>query len=250
LFYSHYINSFPITGYKSLGGRQVTFKGLLFDKDGTLFHFQESWGEWMSQIINDLTAGSTRDRKMMAKVLGFDLIQKTFHKDSVFIAGVAGEFLSIIEPYSCRLKGDALREFITSKSVKLIQVPVTNLPKLFAQLKSQNILLGIVTNDCEEPAKSQLESAKILDYFDFVVGCDSGYGAKPETGQLLEFLNIFDLKSHEVAMIGDSTHDLKAAQKAKIYSVGVLTGVAEEKELMPYADKILDSIESIPSWLR
>ena len=204
----------------------------------------------MSQVINDLTTGSTSDRKMMAKALGFDLKQKTFLKESVFIAGAAGEFLSLIELYSRRLKGNTLREFITSKSVKLTQVPVTNLPKLFYQLKSQNILLGIVTNDCEEPAKSQLESAKILDYFDFVVGCDSGYGAKPETGQLIEFLNIFDLKPHEVAMIGDSTHDLKAAQKAKIYSIGVLTGVAEEMELMPYADKILDSIEAISSWLR
>ena len=45
----------------------MTFKGLIFDKDGTLFHFQESWGEWMSQIINELTTDSTRDRKMMAK---------------------------------------------------------------------------------------------------------------------------------------------------------------------------------------
>ena len=228
----------------------MAFKGLLFDKDGTLFHFQESWGEWMRQIINELTTDSTRDRKMMAKALGFDLNQKTFLKESVFIAGAAGEFLSIIEPYSRRLKGNRLREFITSKSVKLIQVPVTNLPQLFDQLKSQNIFLGIVTNDCEEPAKSQLESAKILDYFDFVVGCDSGYGAKPEPGQLIEFLNIFDLKSYEVAMIGDSTHDLMAAQKAKIYSVGVLTGVAEKEELMPHADKILDSIEELPSWLR
>jgi len=51
-------------------------------------------------------------------------------------------------------------------------------------------------------------------------------------------------------MIGDSTHDLMAAQKAKIYSVGVLTGVAEKEELMPHADKILDSIEELPSWLR
>jgi phosphoglycolate phosphatase len=51
-------------------------------------------------------------------------------------------------------------------------------------------------------------------------------------------------------MIGDSTHDLKAAKAAQIYAVGVLTGVAEKKELEPYADNILDSIEKIPFWLK
>jgi len=228
----------------------VTFKGLLFDKDGTLFHFQESWGEWMYQVIIDLTTGFRNDREMMAKALGFDLKKKLFLKKSVFIAGSAGEFLYSIEPYSRKIKGDSLREFITNKSIKLKQSPVTNLPRLFKTLKSKEIFLGIATNDCEDPARSQLKSARILDYFDFVAGCDSGYGAKPGAGQLLEFCSAFNLDSTEVAMIGDSTHDLKAAKAAQIYAVGVLTGVAEKKELEPYADKILDSIEKIPLWLK
>ena len=65
----------------------MTFKGLIFDKDGTLFHFQESWGEWMNQVINDLTTGSTGDRKMMAKALGFDLKQKAFYKENPEYSG-------------------------------------------------------------------------------------------------------------------------------------------------------------------
>ncbi len=228
----------------------MTFRGLLFDKDGTLFRFQESWGEWMHAVICDLTTGSPNDSIMMAKALGFDLKKKVFLKESVFIAGSAGEFLSVIEPYSRSIKGDRLRAFITSKSIKLSQIPVTDLSKLFSQLKSKDIILGIATNDCEDPAKAQLESAKILDYFEFVAGCDSGYGAKPAAGQLLAFCKTFDLRPDEVAMIGDSIHDLKAAQEAQMFAIGVLTGVAGEKELKPYADKILHSIRELPSWLK
>ena len=55
---------------------------------------------------------------------------------------------------------------------------------------------------------------------------------------------------NDVAMIGDSTYDLKAAKTAQMYSLGVLTGVATEKELSPYADIILKSIEDLPDWLQ
>ena len=228
----------------------MTFKGLIFDKDGTLFHFQESWGDWMYQVINELTDGKTGEKNLMADALGFNLKEKEFRKNSVFIAGAAGEFISCIEPYSQNLKGDDLMEFITNKSINLVQKPVTNLPLLFRQLKAKNIFLGIATNDCEKPALSQLEAAKILTYFDFVAGSDSGYGAKPKAGQLLKFLSEFNLLPNDVAMIGDSTHDLKAAKTAQMYSLGVLTGVATEKELSPYADTILKSIEVLPDWLQ
>ena len=32
----------------------LRFKGLIFDKDGTLFHFQESWGSWLDEVLNDI----------------------------------------------------------------------------------------------------------------------------------------------------------------------------------------------------
>ena len=56
---------------------------------------------------------------IIGNTLGFDLKKKIFLKKSVFIAGSAGEFLCSIEPYSRKLKGDSLREFITNKSIKL-----------------------------------------------------------------------------------------------------------------------------------
>ena len=49
-------------------------------------------------------------------------------------------------------------------------------------------------------------------------------------------------------MVGDSTHDLIAAKKAGVHAIGVLTGVAEKKELDPYADIILTSIQDIPNY--
>ena len=75
------------------------------------------------------------------------------------------------------------------------------------------------------------------------------WGFKPETGQLEAFCKSLKLNVRDVAMVGDSTHDLIAAKKAGVHAIGVLTGVAEKKELDPYADIILTSIEDIPNYL-
>ena len=71
--------------------------------------------------------------------------------------------------------------------------------------------------------------------------------AKHET--LEAFCRSLNLKPREVAMIGDSTHDLIAAKKAGLYAIGVLTGVAKRSELELYADKILKSIKDLPIFL-
>ena len=133
--------------------------------------------------------------------------------------------------------------------MQLVQKPVGDLKVLFEYLKSKKILLGVATNDNEIPCKSQLQKERIIQYFDFIAGSDSGYGSKPEIGQLEAFCRSFNLNPNEVAMIGDSTHDLIAAKRAGLYPIGVLTGVAKRKELELYTDKILRSIEDLPNYL-
>ena len=207
----------------------LRFKGLIFDKDGTLFHFQESWGSWLDEVLNDICEKSISKKRQLSKILGFNFSKKKFFEDSPFIAGTTEEFLASIESFSDNLKGKELEEFINSKLMQLVQKPVGDLKVLFEYLKSKKILLGIATNDNEIPCKSQLEKERIIKYFDFIAGSD--------------------LKPSEVAMIGDSTHDLIAAKKAGLYAIGVLTGVAKRSELELYADKILKSIKDLPIFL-
>ncbi len=227
----------------------MRFKGLIFDKDGTLFHFQESWGNWLDEVLNNICEKSISKKKQLAEILGFNLSKKIFFENSPFIAGTTEEFLSSIESFSDNLKGKELEEFINSKLMQLVQKPVGDLKVLFEYLKSKKILLGVATNDNEIPCKSQLQKERIIQYFDFIAGSDSGYGFKPEIGQLEAFCRSFNLNPNEVAMIGDSTHDLIAAKRAGLYPIGVLTGVAKRKELELYTDKILRSIEDLPNYL-
>ena len=89
----------------------------------------------------------------------------------------------------------------------------------------------------------------MLDLFDFVAGYDSGYGGKPEPGQLLGFCANTGLAPADCIMVGDSTHDLDAGRAAGMRTIGVLTGPAPASELRPLADLVLASIADIPAWI-
>ena len=45
----------------------MRFKGLIFDKDGTLFHFQESWGDWLDEVLEILSGDSIEKKQKMLK---------------------------------------------------------------------------------------------------------------------------------------------------------------------------------------
>ena len=87
----------------------------------------------------------------------------------------------------------------------------------------------------------------ICDLFDFVAGFDSGHGVKPSANPLLAFGKAVDLPMQNVAMVGDSTHDLCAGRAAGVgMTIGVLTGAAIAEDIEPCADLILDNISAIP----
>ena len=56
----------------------LRFKGLIFDKDGTLFHFQESWGSWLDEVLNDICEKSISKKRQLSKILGFNFSKKKF----------------------------------------------------------------------------------------------------------------------------------------------------------------------------
>ena len=98
-------------------------------------------------------------------------------------------------------------------------------------------------------ARRHLTDAGVLHLFDFIAGCDSGWGGKPAPGQLVAFAAYLGIDPAQAAMVGDSTHDLHAARAAGMASVAVLTGVADIAELQPHADVVLPDISGLAGWL-
>ncbi len=223
--------------------------GLLFDKDGTLFDFQSTWGPWARQVFLDVARGDAAKAGELAAGLGYDFANQTFTRDSVIIAGTPDEVAVALLAVAPDWEERDLLGHLNDVAASIPQVEPVPLIPLLTGFRAAGLRLGVATNDAEAPARAHLATADILHLFDFVAGYDSGFGAKPATGMQVEFCTKAGLAPEQVAMVGDSTHDLRAGRAAGMTTIGVLTGMAGKEELAPFADVILDNIGGIPAWL-
>lgn len=218
---------------------------LIFDKDGTLFDFRLSWGAWTRSLLAELGDADG----LLARVLGYDVARNDFAPDSPVIAMTTPEIADILLPH---LPGQGLEELLARMnqlSADAPMVPAVDLPVVLGALRARGLKLGLATNDTEIPARRHLAGAGVLELFDFVVGCDSGYGGKPAPGQLLGFVQQCGLTPARVAMVGDSLHDLDAGRAAGMKAVAVLTGIATRSDLAPHADVVLTNISELGGWI-
>jgi phosphoglycolate phosphatase len=221
---------------------------VIFDKDGTLFDFRASWGAWTQSVLAEFAPDAAEARRLGA-VLGYDPDTRTFTPTSPVIAMTTPEIAAILHGHLTGITLGALNDRLNALSAAAPMLPAVPLREVLSALKARGLHLGLATNDTEHPARVHLERAGVLDLFDYVVGCDSGWGGKPAPGQLLEFLRRFDLTPSRVAMVGDSRHDLEAGRAAGMHAVAVLTGIATRDELAEHADVVLDNISGIAAWI-
>ena len=225
---------------------QHSIKGLLFDKDGTLFDYQTTWGPWAENFISEVSDGDVKIAHQIATTLGFNQDKGRFLPTSKFIAGTTEEVLEVVLSAIPSMSINTLEKIYFDSTAKATLSPPVPLKPLLHQFKRNKIKIGVATNDHETTAINHLSRANIKEDFDFIVGYDSGFGSKPEPGMLNAFCNTTGLKSHEIAMVGDTLHDLEAGQRANMLTIGVLTGMATREELETKATVVLNHIGEIP----
>ncbi len=238
------------TGSSALSGRMTRYDAILFDKDGTLFDFQASFGGWASDLVAALAGGESGLAEVLAAEIDLDLVARRFGPSSMVIAGTAEDIAGALLPH---LPGGAsLSELIERIDRSAMAVPLEEsvpLAPFLAGLGARGLALGVVTNDSEAPARRHLERTGHLERFGIVVGYDSGHGAKPAPGPLLAAAAMLGVAPDRTVMVGDSRHDLVAGRAAGMTTIGVLTGPATEADLAPLADAVLPDIGHLPDWL-
>jgi phosphoglycolate phosphatase len=230
-------------------------RGILFDKDGTLFDFQATWTRVLEAVL-DTQAPDRETWAAMAQSGGYDPVRGCFLPGSPVVAGSTGQIAALWAELLPGLGAAKIERVLDDTGLSVLADPaalfpaVADLPGLLGGLRTSGYRLGVATHDSEQGARIQLSAAGAVTAFDFIAGYDSGHGLKPGPGMLLAFAAATGIPPASVIMVGDSRHDLEVGRNAgAAMTVGVLTGPATHDDLVPYADHILPSIEHLPALL-
>lgn len=82
------------------------------------------------------------------------------------------------------------------------------------KFKAQGLRLACITNKAEAFTLPLLERSGLLGHFEVVVSGDMLPRQKPDPMQLVWICGRFDIRPHEMLLIGDSLNDAKAARAA------------------------------------
>ena len=231
-----------------------TIRGLLFDKDGTLLDFNATWLPFAREQALKAAGGSEAMASALLVMSGFDPQHGTFLPGSVMAAGSGRQVTQTFYPHLSGRQLDILVAKLdrdAAAHLKSCAVMIAGASAALRTLHAAGYALGIATNDSEDGAHQSLDVMEVDDLFAKVIGYDSVANPKPAPDMLHAFAEATGLEPHEIAVIGDNSHDLEMARAASAgLAVGVLSGNGTREALEPLADVILASVADLPAHLR
>lgn len=220
-------------------GKQVTCRGILFDKDGTLLDFLQLWGPWAESLLNQLESqlselgasftvereqvlGTVRNRE--GQLIGYDLqgplAIATVDESNGLLAGqlyAAGmpwnEAITTIRHFSS-VAMDEVRQ-------RKMAEPLPGLNAFLQSCQKASIPMAVVTSDSTAAAEEHLEWMGIRSYFTSIVGSDRVTLGKPDGEAAVLACRELHILPEEGVVIGDSNGDMQMGRNAGVsYRIG------------------------------
>ena len=187
-------------------------RGVLFDKDGTLFEYH---GTWVPILFESAAMVAGSDGALVSRMLeavGYDGKSGRIRAGSLFAGGDTLELADAWLALGVKRERAELVAALDETFARLApasSVPVTDLAALFATLTGRGMKLGVATNDVEASARASMTRLALDPFLSFQAGYDSGHGTKPEPGMALAFCAAVGLAPAADAVI-DSIAELPA----------------------------------------
>lgn len=213
-------------------------QAMMFDLDGTLIDSIPTYFDIMDTILD--TVGLPRaPKEQVAEFMtaGLDALKK------------------IIPEEMMDRKEELIQECITvgrkefrnrfTHEVELFD----GVSELFSRLAERNISIGVVTTTQRQVIERKLAPLArkyIKDALDAVVTVEDAPRRKPAPDPLIECARRLNVSPERCVYVGDSHVDIRAGNAAGMMTIGVLTGLDDDKTLQREKPSlILDSVDDI-----
>jgi phosphoglycolate phosphatase len=116
-------------------------------------------------------------------------------------------------------------------------------------LRARGLRLGVCTNKTQAPTDRLLAALDLDRFFEVVVGGDAVPAKKPDPGHLRAVLERLGTRPQRAVMVGDSAHDLRAAQALGVPCILVSFGYTAVPARELGADRLIDHFDDLPAAL-
>lgn len=226
----------------------MSYKAIVFDKDGTLIDFNATWLPVYQGAALEFADNDSQLADELLGSHGYDHGSKRFLGGSLLAAGNNHDIACAwSEQLSETVDSEYLNQIFQQRVAESV-APVPGLKKTVQQLKQDGLKLGVATSDSYTGIHNTLQSFDVLPLFDFLCGYDSGHGVKPEAGMVNAFCEAVSVPANQTIVVGDNKHDIEMGRNAGAgLCVGVLTGTSTRDELEAIADQVFDNIGGLLS---
>ena len=110
--------------------------------------------------------------------------------------------------------------------------PYEGICALLEELKRLSVRIAVLSNKPDADSIRVVEALFGKGYFDFVQGQREDIPRKPDPAGVYRIMEAFVLPAGDFLYVGDSGVDMKTGRAAGIFTVGVLWGFRDRKELV------------------
>ena len=204
-------------------------KAVIFDMDGVIFDSERVICDLWLEIAkeNDITG----IEELMLKCIGLN--DKA--TDNLFTTKYGDKF-----PYEDFKKQISKEYHSRYDGGRLPMKP--GVRELLSFLKENNVKTALASSTKVETVTNQLRDAKILDYFDVVIGGDMVKNSKPNPEIFLTAAEKLGIDPKEAYIIEDSFNGIKAAHSAEAMPIMVPDMLEPDEEISSLCHKIFKDL--------
>lgn len=202
----------------------------IFDLDGTVLNTLNTIAYYGNQALvkHGIEAIDTKSYKYLVGNGMANLIKNMLNFRGCYSDGL---FTSVLATYDKAYSADVLYKTTVYDGI---------LPML-EELKNEGVSLAIVSNKQDPVTQMVIREVFGDSVFSYVTGQKAGGPLKPDPSAVLEIVSKEGVSLNQCLYVGDTSTDMKTGKNAGIFTVGVLWGFRDEKELLESgADAIID----------
>ena len=234
-------------------------KGIIFDKDGTLTNSNTFWAEIIKRRSMEIIKSTKLNYDhfpYLCKTMGLDLESNLLLPEGPIALKSRKEVMECLilnlDKLSIHINELMISEIFErvhsefSPESENFILPITSACDFVRNCKLNNLKLALITSDTELNAEIALKKIGLIDYFDLIIGGDSGFGNKIN-GKSANFVaKSLNLLPENILSIGDAPSDSEMSTKANLKcSILVETGQVPIDNLRNFSKFSVENLSEI-----